>query len=198
MSRLLRFVPLAGLLAIAACANLGQYVWVDNLPRATPQPGLSEYLLAPGDTVAVRVFNQDSVSGRVRVRPDGMITVPLVNDVEAAGHTTRDLAQRLTRLLKDYLNQPVVTVSLEEVGPANLSVLGKVSQPGVYQVARGESVLRALAAAGGLTAFAHRDRIFVVRRRQAQRIRFSLDELGAPGSKAAQFGLEDDDVILVQ
>jgi len=183
--------------AAIGCADLGPYVWADALPAATSgaQP---EYLLAPGDTVYVRVFNQESVSGRTRVRPDGRVTVPFVNDVPAAGRTTTELAKNLQVLLRDFIHQPVVTVSLEEAALAQLSILGEVAKPGVYSVERGEGLLRALAAAGGLTDFAHKDRIFVVRGGSRQRVRFTLQALSIPGSPSASFGLQHGDVIVVQ
>jgi len=192
------FLP--GLVAAAAtlgCANLGQYVWADTLPETTANPG-GEYLLAPGDSVYVRVFNQESVSGRSRVRPDGRITIPFVNDVPAAGHTTQELAKNLQKVLREYIKEAAVTVSLEEVGPAQLSVLGEVARPGVYPVDRSQGVLRALAAAGGLTEFAHKDRIFLVRTGAPGRIRFTLEGLSTPGSRSARFRLQSDDVVLVQ
>jgi polysaccharide export outer membrane protein len=192
-----RIIPALALMGLFACADLGPYVWADALPPP-PASQAGEYLLAAGDTILVRVYNQESVSGRVRVRPDGFITVPFVNDVPAAGRSTRDLAATLQTRLRDYLNQPVVTVSLEEMGQTRLSVLGEVARPGVYQVERGQGLLRALAAAGGLTEFAHKDRIFVVRAAAGQRIRFTLDGLARPDSRAARFGLQDDDVVLVQ
>lgn len=194
-------VPLA-LLAILAgsgwgCANLGQYVWADSLPEsATHAP--AEYQLASGDTIFVRVFNQEGLSGRVRIRPDGRVTLPFVNDVPAAGHTTEDLAKTIQTKLRDFINQPVVTVSLDEPAPMQVSVIGEVARPGVYPQERGQGLLRALAAAGGLTEFAHRDRIFLVRSTPAGRIRFTLDQLATPGTRSARFRLQPDDVIVVQ
>jgi len=192
-------VPIALALALAAagCANLGPYVWVDELAETAPPAG-GEYTLAPGDSIFVRVFNQDNISGRTRIRPDGRITVPFVNDVPAAGRTPEQLASTLESLLRSYIKQPVVTVSLEEVGPTHLSVLGEVARPGAYQVERGQGILRALAAAGGLTEFAHKDRIFVLRSGPQQRIRFSFDALSVPNSPAARFRLQDQDVVVVQ
>jgi polysaccharide biosynthesis/export protein len=182
---------------LAGCANLGPYVWVDELGEAPAAPG-GEYTLAPGDAVFVRVFNQESVSGHSRVRPDGRITIPFVNDVPAAGRTPTQVAKALESLLRGFINQPVVTVSLEEPGQTHLSVLGEVAHPGVYQVERGQGMLRALAAAGGLTEFAHKERIFVMRGAPQQRIRFSFDALSTPNSPAARFRLQDQDVIVVQ
>lgn len=189
--------------AIAAagpgCANLGQYVWADSLPEATTK-GEAEYVLAPGDLIQVRVFGQDPLSGRTRVRPDGRVTVPLVNDVPAAGRTTRDLSSSLEVLLREsgFIKDPKVTVFLEEMAPAQLSVLGEVTRPGVYPLDRSQGVLRALASAGGLTEFAHKDRIFVVRAGTPGRIRFTLEALSTPGSRSARFRLQNDDVVLVQ
>jgi polysaccharide export outer membrane protein len=184
--------------AIAAlgCANLGPYVWADALPDTPFNTG--EYLLAPGDLIFVRVYNQDNMSGRTRVRPDGRVTIPFVNDIPAAGRTTQALAAAVQDQLREFIKQAVVTISLDELAPAQLSVLGEVAHPGVYPLDRTQGVLRALAAAGGLTEFAHKDRIFVVRRGAQARIRFSLERLSTPGSRSARFRLENDDVVLVQ
>jgi polysaccharide export outer membrane protein len=191
--------PFLGLAVVAAlaCADVGKYVWADTLPEA-PAKAETEYRLAPGDMIFVRVFNQDPLSGRTRIRPDGQVTVPFVNDVPAAGRTTQELAKRLEVLLRDFIKSPVVTVLLEELGPAQLSVLGEVARPGVYPLDRSQGVLRALAAAGGLTEFAHKDRIFVLRAGAPGRIRFTLEGLSTPGSRSARFRLQTDDVVLVQ
>jgi polysaccharide export outer membrane protein len=182
---------------LAGCANLGPYVWVDELGDQLAAP-TGEYTLAPGDAVFVRVFNQDSVSGHTKVRPDGKITVPFVNDIPAAGRTPQQVGKTLESMLRGFINQPVVTVTLEEPGQTHFSVLGEVAKPGVYQVDRGQGMLRALAAAGGLTDFAHKDRIFIMRGSPQQRIRFSFDALSTPNSPAARFRLQDQDVVVVQ
>jgi polysaccharide biosynthesis/export protein len=184
--------------AALGCANLGQYVWADSLPDP-PANAASEYLLVPGDLVFVRVFNQDPLSGRTRVRPDGRVTVPFVNDVPAAGLSTQELAKKLEVLFLPFIKAPVVTVFLEELAPAQLSVIGEVARPGVYPLDRtSQGVLRALAAAGGLTEFAHKDRIFVVRGGTSGRIRFTLEALSTPGSRSSRFRLQNDDVVVVQ
>jgi len=193
-----RGAVLLGAFAALGCASLGQYVWVDSLPEPAANPA-GEYVLGPGDTIYVRVFNQEGVSGRTRVRPDGRVTIPFVNDVQAAGRTTEELSRTLQGTLRDYIKQAVVTVSLEEPAPAQLSVLGEVARPGVYPLDRAsQGMLRALAAAGGLTEFAHKDRIFVVRSGSSGRIRFTLDGLATPASRSARFRLQNDDVILVE
>src|SRR3954469_17826544 len=126
VGRTARHAPLALALLTAStwgCANLGQYVWADSLPEA-PTHAPAEYQLAPGDAIFVRVFNQDGLSGRVRIRPDGRVTLPFVNDVPAAGHSTENLAKTIQTKLRDFINQPVVTVSLDEAAPMQVSVMG--------------------------------------------------------------------------
>ncbi len=183
--------------AVLGCASLGEYVWAESMPDSS-EKGPAEYRLAPGDVIFVRVFNQDAASGRARIRPDGQVTVPFVNDVPAAGRTTQELAKLLETRLLEFIKAPVVTVFLEELGPAQLSVLGEVARPGVYPLERGQGVLRAVAAAGGFTEFAHKDRIFLVRAGTTGRIRFTLEQLSKPGSRSARFRLQNDDVVIVQ
>ncbi len=193
----------AALAAAAGCSHLGEYVWVDDLaePAAFTE---SEYVVAPGDLLAVRVFNQEGMSGRARVRVDGRISLPFVNDVEAAGQTPAALARRLQVKLKEFINNPVVTVSLEEAGPIQVSVLGEVAHPGVYHVQAGANVLQALAAAGGLGPYASRDRIFLLRKSPAEskallvRIRFTYEKLAHAEGRAAAFRVRDGDVVVVE
>jgi polysaccharide export outer membrane protein len=185
--------------AMVGCASLGSYVWVDQVKTTDATRERPAYILAPGDVLFVRVFSQDNISGKSRVRPDGFITVPFLNDVPVAGKTTTEVALALEGLLKKFINQPVVTVSLEEPRPFHVSVLGEVSKPGIYPLdPRASSVLGAVALAGGLTVFAHSDRIFVVRPGAEKKIRFSFEALSNPASAAARFTLVDGDLIIVQ
>jgi len=183
-------------LALAGCATTGQYVWVDDLPAVTSQQG---YVIAPGDTLNVRVWNQDTMSARVKVRGDGHITVPFLSDVLAAGFTPSVLAQQLQTRLKDFINNPVVTVALEEARPLNVPVLGEVVRPGIYPLETGAGLLPALAAAGGLTDWAGKDRIFVIRPSSPpQRIRFHLRSLLQAEGGAGVFRIQVGDQVVVE
>lgn len=195
---------LAAALALASgCSHVGDYVWADYIAEPA-NPADAEYVIAPGDVLGVRVFNQEGMSGRARVRSDGKISLPFVNDVEAAGQTPTGLARRLQARLKEFINNPVVTVSLEEAGPIQVSVLGEVAHPGVFPVQTGANVLQALAAAGGLTPFADRDRIFVLRKTPAGskapvvRVRFTYEKLAHAEGRSASFRLRDGDVVVVE
>lgn len=198
----------AGALALAllaaACASQAEFVWIDQIPF-TPRAEPGEYRISVGDVIGVRVFSQASMSiDRTRVRADGKVSIPFLQDVEVVGMTPADLGNRLQVKLKAYIVNPVVTVTLEERAPVRVSVLGEVRTPGVYDLVPGAGVLHAIAAGGGLTDYAHRDRLFVVRHGYwadgdpaPQRIRFRWDALAA-GAKAATFRLESGDVLIVE
>ncbi|HQR28922.1 MAG TPA: polysaccharide biosynthesis/export family protein [Anaeromyxobacteraceae bacterium] len=185
----------------SGCKTTGEYVWVDDLPAKAPAPP-NAYVIQVGDTIAVRVWNQDAISTKVKVRPDGKVSVPFVNDVEAAGSTPTDLASRIQARLQEYIVSPVVTVVLEDARPMTVAVLGEVARPGNYQLDAGAGVLPALAVAGGMTPFASRDRIMVIRQKPdgsgAQRIRFTYSALTSLEGRAATFRLQGGDVVVVE
>lgn len=196
-----RSIAVAALTALAAagCSTAsGSYTWVDSYtqpPRATDR----DYVLAPGDLISIRVYNQESMGGRMRVRGDGKITLPFVNDVQAAGLTTTALARQVEKRLKDFVVSPVVTVVLEEARPVEVYVLGEVARPGRYAIEQDGSVLQALAAAGGLTPFAAHDRVFVVRTDPAPvRVRFRYGALTRLEGSAAKFALRAGDTVVVE
>jgi polysaccharide export outer membrane protein len=115
------------------------------------------------------------------------------------GKTPSDLATELEGLLKDYVKSPVVYVVVEESKPDTVSVLGEVGRPGVYPLAGGTRVAQALATAGGLTAFARKDRIYVLRSRpQPARIRFTYQGLVEAAGPASIFDLRPGDVVVVE
>jgi polysaccharide export outer membrane protein len=190
---------------LAACAADRPYVWVDQL-QDRPLADAAEYRIAVGDVLGVRVWNQESMStARARVRDDGKISIPFLQDVEVVGLTPGELGSRLQVKLKAYVVSPVVTVTLEERAPIRVSVLGEVRTPGAYEVQPGAGVLSALAAAGGLTEYARRDGIYVLRTTSASdagaspgRIRFRWDDLSSGTRPAATFRVRPGDVVVVE
>ncbi len=180
-----------------SCKGPGKYVWVDAYAAAGEPEKL--YVIAPGDLIQVKVFNQDQLSTRARVRGDGKISLPLVNDVGAAGLTPAGLARDLQVRLTDFVKAPLVTVSLEETRPPNIYVIGEVTKPGVYPLETALGVLTALVNAGGLTQNASSDRIFVLRQGPPEtRIRFTYDALVRLEGKATTFRLRPGDVVVVE
>ncbi|MGZ6132324.1 MAG: polysaccharide biosynthesis/export family protein [Myxococcaceae bacterium] len=186
-------------LLLGACAtSSGSYVWVNDYkePPQRPQPG---YVIEPGDVIQIRVFNQPDMSTRAKVREDGKVSVPFLNDVTVAGVDPNTLAKQLQAKLKEFINAPVVTVSLEEARPFSVAVMGELVKPGLYPVPQGSGVLQALAAAGGFNQYASKDRIYVVRDAPDRaRIRFTYEQLTQPESKAAMFRLRPGDSVVVE
>jgi polysaccharide export outer membrane protein len=182
---------------------VGSFVWADQYlethKTGTPPAGAG-YVIGPGDVLNVRVFDKENMSApRARVRSDGKVSLPFLNDVDAAGSTPAALADRLQGSLKAFVNDPVVTVSVEEQSPCAISVVGEVARPGVYPIEGCGTPLQALASAGGLSQFGRADRIFVLRSAPAEpavRIRFRYDQLVR--AEGAQFHLQRGDVVVVE
>jgi len=195
-----RAAPVAALVLAASCWHPGDFVWVAEYrdPRPAPSPG--SYVLGAGDVIQVRVYNQEAMSARGKIRSDGKISLPFLDDVQAEGYTPAVLGEQLEARLKDYVNKPVVTVSVEEQRTVPIAVIGDVGAKGTLALPPDSGVLAALAAAGGLTELAHRDRIFVIRHvdQKPVRIRFKWQELQRAEGAAGAFRLRAGDQIVVE
>jgi polysaccharide export outer membrane protein len=189
---------------VSACRHASDFIWVDQVPKTMAAPQDTGQI-APGDVIGVRVWNQEANSmERARVREDGRISMPLLNDVEVAGMEPAELAQRLQVKLKTYIVNPLVTVVVHERRPLRVSVLGQVAHPGIYELERGSGVLHALAAAGGVTPFAQDDGIFVLRsgywadNASPMRVRFRYRDLRGGKVPAVSLCLRPGDVVVVE
>lgn len=183
-------------LATGGCASTGPYVWVDSLPAQSDASG--DVLIAEGDTVSVRVFNQDPLSTRERVRQDGKISMPVIGEVTARGKRPAQLASEIQERLKTVVVAPSVSVTLEEGQDLKVSVVGEVRNSGIFQLDHGSNVLHALAAAGGLNDYADSDKIFVVRRSLPHRVRFRYADLRSADPRSVGFSLQAGDVVVVE
>jgi len=135
-----------------------------NPKPAAPPPIAAEYRLTAGDKLRISVY-KDPVSSldSVQVRPDGKITMPFIGDLEATGHTPTELRETITKSLKEYVNNPVVTVIVLEATTPAVFVLGQVGHPGSVTIQSSMTVLQALAMAGGLKDFADEKNIRILR-----------------------------------
>ena len=136
------------------------------------------------------------------MRPDGNISLPYVPEAQAAGVAPAVLSKKIQASLKDLLVNPVVTVTLDEQRPLQVSVLGEVARPGAFVLDQNPGALQAIAMAGGMTAFASKDTIMVIRQRPEggapQRIRFTYEGLTQIKGRAAAFRLQGGDVVVVE
>lgn len=193
----------AAVALLTGCTPVGRFIWFDSYAQSGSAK--AGYVIARGDLLSVRVWNQDGISTRVRVRPDGMISLPFINDIEAAGLEPVTLARLLQTRLKEFIVNPVVTISVEEPTAMEVPVLGEVAKPGIHRLELNAGLLRALASAGGLSESASRDRIFVLRNLErpddvlpALRIRFRYEALTQLEGQAAKFRLRPGDVVVVE
>ncbi len=185
-----------GVASPVACASGGAFTWVDELPGTETNGG--GFVIRDTDTVSVRVFNQEALSTKERVRPDGKITVPLAGEVMARGKKPAELAKELELKLKSVVVAPVVTVSVEQSAQIAISVIGEVKNPGAYNIEPGSSLLVVLANAGGLSDYASTDRIFVVRKGLDRRVRFRFSDLREGDKRSLAFVLLAGDVVVVE
>jgi len=158
-----------------------------------------EYLIGPEDVLDITVWkNCPDLCRTVPVRPDGKMSLPLVNDVQAAGLTPMDLRQHLTEQLAEYLPSPEVSVIVREVHNFKVAVVGSVKMPGDYEIKSQATVLELLARAQGLTEFANRDRIVILRQKGSAttRIPFNYRKV-AEGDDQDNFYVRAGDIIVV-
>jgi len=182
-------------LAIAAIGCTAQQAATTGSPDAeVAASGL--YRIGAGDTLDVVVWKEPELSGPVRVRPDGMITVPLAGDVAAADSTPVDLAEVVRKRLTRYIDQPNVVVRVAEMGSRRFFVIGSVRSPGMYELRAGQTLLQALAVAGGFTEFADRGGVRILRRRgEAGSVKCDYNGIVRGASRDVR--IEPDDTIVV-
>jgi polysaccharide biosynthesis/export protein len=146
---------------------------------AAEPPAAPDYQIGPEDVIEISVWRNDAVSRTVPVRPDGMISLPLINDVHAAGLSPMQLRKLLTDKLAVFLPTPEVSVIVREVHSVKVSVQGEVVHPGHFELKGPTTVMEILARAGGVTPFASRSQIVVLRPRgrTTERIRIDRDRL---------------------
>lgn len=191
------------MLAVGGCGGTkGNFVWIDALSpeqRANIQGGA--YVIGVNDLLTVQVFNHPEMTGRNRVRADGNVSVGLLGDVVATGKTPVELSREIEKQLeaRNLVVGARVTTVLEESAPIKISIIGEVTRPGLYSLEAGAGLSEAIAISGGFTAFAHRDRLFIIRKTpDVIRIRFTYEALASATGEAATFRLRAGDTVLVE
>jgi polysaccharide biosynthesis/export protein len=132
-------------------------------PIGTPATTDPSYIIGPEDVLDINVWKEPDMTRTVPVRPDGKISLPLINDVQAAGSTPQQLAAMVTDKLRKYVQEPQVTVIVTAINSQRVFVVGEVLRAGAFPLIPGMTVLQALSSAGGFTTFADVKRIHVMR-----------------------------------
>ena len=166
---------------------------------APKDPTDPSYIVGIADELQISVWKEPDLSGPVVVRPDGMITVPVVDDVKVVGLTTKQVQDILTDKLKDVVAGPQVTVIVRGIHSRRVYLVGQVGRPGAVSLNGHETVLQILAESGGPGPYAKSDRIYILRSvgDHQEKLRFNYKKALKGGDPKADFQLENGDVIVV-
>ena len=147
-----------------------------NAVRAAAKPAAeAEYKIGPQDVVRIDVWKEPEISRTIPVRPDGKISLPLLNDVQASGLTAMELAGAIREGLSKYLTSPQVTVTVTEINSRRVYVTGEVNRAGSMPLLPNMTVLQALSGAGGFTQFAKLKGIYVLRNENGKQVKYPFD-----------------------
>jgi polysaccharide export outer membrane protein len=193
----LLLVAILTLLAFAGAASAQPAAKTAAAPAANP--ALDPYKIGPEDMLNISVWKNDALSRSVQVRPDGMISMPLLDDVGAAGLTPLQLRDVLAKRLAEFMPNPEVSVIVADVRSFKVSLLGEVARPGRYELKSWTTILDVLAQAGGFNQFAARSRIVVLRPtgKTMTRIPFNYNKVVSSGGEVENFYLQPGDIVLV-
>jgi polysaccharide biosynthesis/export protein len=188
---------LAGL--SSGCAGAGQYVWYAEMPESERSSLVSDYIIGVGDAISIRVYEQDGLSGDVKVRRDGKTSLPLVGEIVVAGKRPLELAGEIEARLKQFIVSPRVTVNVTSSQPVSITTLGEVGRVGAVTLEPPVRLVEVMAQCGGPGEFADKTKIFVLRQFPTyKRIRFTWDAILRNEGGAASFPLRTGDVIVVE
>ena len=190
---------LLGALALGGCSSLRGSS--GPAPVAGPEP-TSDYLIGPGDSININVWRNPEVSQTVPVRPDGKITTPLVEDLQASGKTSTELARDIEKALSKYIQQPVVTVIVTGfVGTygEQIRVIGQAAKPQALPYRRDMSLMDVLIAVGGVTEFAAGNKASIIRNVDGKQQQFivRLNDLIKDGDISANVPMRPGDILII-
>jgi polysaccharide export outer membrane protein len=159
----------------------------------------AEYKIGAQDVLRIDVWKEEQLTRIVPVRPDGKVTLPLLNDVQAAGLTPMQLAGVISEGLKKYITNPQVTVSITEINSRRIYVAGEVARAGAFPLLPNMTVLQGLSSSGGFTRFARTKKIYVLRVQDGKQVKLPFNYNEVVGGKKSEQNilLQPGDVIVV-
>jgi len=153
----------------------GQAAVAGTEPVQKPVAQDPNYVIGPQDVLDISVWKENELTRTVPVRPDGKISMPLLNDVRAAGLTPNQLAAQITTSLKRFVTDPQVTVIVTQINSQRVYILGEVLRTGAYPLLPEMTILQALSSAGGFTPFANRKKIYMFRVENGKQVKYPFD-----------------------
>lgn len=174
-------------------------------PSNTPSSRVSavkaeSYVIGIGDVMEILVWKEGELSKTVPVRPDGMITLPLIGDIKAVGLTPNQLKEQVTTALQKVVSDPQVTVMVTSVNSMSFNIVGNVNRPGFYPLTRPVTILDAIALSGGFRDFAKEKKIYVLRagpNGTQQKIRFNYKQVIKGQNMAQNIVLQPHDTLVI-
>src|SRR5579864_345119 len=172
-------------------------------PSSSPVPPTAvapdNYVLGAGDQVEITVFGQPDLTTTATIRPDGMIALPLVKEVKAAGRTAPQLEAELTGLYRKYLRAPSISVAVRQFQMNHIYVMGEVAKPGRYDLTDNMTVLDALTLAGGTTDMANLDGTHIARKEdgKSKAIAVKMNQVMLGKDAAQNLKLENGDLVYI-
>jgi len=170
---------------------------IERLSNAVSQ----DYIIGAEDILEITVWRNKDLSNIVQVRPDGRISMPIIRDIVAVGKTPLQVAEEITSKLKEFVQNPVVAVSVKEVHSSNIFVLGEVARPGRYPLLSKTTLLQGVTIAGGFNLTAARNQIVIFRFTESapgmKRLTASYDDIVLRGDIQDNFELKSGDTVVV-
>ena len=144
---------------------------------SAPKPATTDptYIIGEADMLDINVWKETDVSRTVPVRPDGKISLPLLNDLQAAGLTPMQLQQQITEKLRKFLTEPQVTVIVTQINSQRVYIMGEVSHPGAFPLLPNTTILQLITTAGGFTQFANTSKVRLVRNENGKQTTYSFN-----------------------
>jgi polysaccharide export outer membrane protein len=179
------------MLATQACAQDKAATAVAN--NTVPKTAVADpnYVIGGQDVLDVSVWKEPELTRTVPVRPDGKISLPLLNDVQAAGLTPAQLAAQITESLKKFVTNPQVTVIISQINSQRIYILGEVTRAGAYPLLPDMTILQGLSSAGGFTQFANLRKIYMFRLENGKQVKYPFNYKNVVSGKAS-----DENIVL--
>jgi polysaccharide biosynthesis/export protein len=164
----------------------------------SPLPADSDkYIIGPEDILHVQVWKEETLSQTVLVRTDGKISLPLLDDVQAAGLTPLKLKEVLTEKYKAYVDNPLVTIMVREAKSFKVFLSGQVAKPGAYTILGEITFLQMIAMAGGFTEWANQKKVLLIRRENGREVRKTINYKKIVAGEAENILIKTGDTIIV-
>jgi polysaccharide export outer membrane protein len=196
-----------GLSGLLLATSLSAQILPAAPPRAEPVASANgkamavppDYVIGPDDQLSVLFWRDKDLSADVTVRPDGKITLPLLNDLQAAGLRPDQLRQKVTDEAKRYVEDPQPTIVIRQINSRKVFITGQVAKPGPYPLTAPTTVLQLISMAGGLTEYAHNKRISIMRTENGRQsaYRFNYKDVASGKNMKQNLELKPGDTVVV-